>query len=138
MAKNKIEDLQVGQFYEKEVIVTEEIGREFANISKDFNPIHLNEEIASQSRFGRKIVHGMLFGGYISGIIGNEFPGEGSVYLNQELSFRKPVYYGVKVTVRVEIEGIDMMKKRLTLKTVCSDEEGNLLINGKALIMLEN
>lgn len=138
MAKNKIENLQVGQFYEKEFIVTEDIGEKFAEISKDYNPIHLNKEIAEQSRFKQRIVHGMLFGSYISGIIGNEFPGEGSVYLNQELSFRKPIYYDASVIVRVEIEDINLEKKRLTLKTICTDKENQLLIDGRALVLLEN
>lgn len=138
MAKNRIEDLQIGQFYEAEYIVTDDIGNQFAEISKDYNPIHLNEEIAAKSRFKQKIVHGMLFGSYISGIIGNKFPGEGSVYLNQELSFRRPIYYGVPVVIRVEIESIDLEKKRLTLKTICTDMEKRLLVDGKALILLED
>ena len=138
MAKNKIEDLQAGQYYEKEFVITEDIGEEFAQISKDFNPIHLDAGIAKQSRFKKKIVHGMLLGSYISGIIGNEFPGEGSVYLNQELSFRRPVYYDTPVIVRVEIAEINLSKKRLTLKTVCRDNRNDILIDGKALILLEN
>lgn len=138
MAKNKIEELQVGQYYEKEFVITEDIGEKFAQISKDFNPIHLDAGIAGQSRFKKKIVHGMLLGSYISGIIGNEFPGEGSVYLNQNLSFRKPVFYDTTVIVRVEIIEIDLLKKRLTLKTVCVDNNNDILIDGEALILLEN
>ncbi|MDE6759411.1 MAG: MaoC family dehydratase [Lachnospiraceae bacterium] len=138
MAINKIEDLKVGQYYEKEFIVTEDIGAEFARISKDFNPIHLDECIARKSRFNQKIVHGMLLGSYISGIIGNEFPGEGSVYLNQEFSFRRPVYYNVPIIVKVEIIEIDLAKKHIMLETVCMNGEKDILIKGKALILLEN
>ena len=138
MAKNTIEDLKIGQFYEKEFVVTEDIGVKFAEISKDFNPIHLDSEVASKSRFKQRIVHGMLFGSYISGIIGNEFPGEGSVYLKQDLSFRRPVYYGVPVIIRVEIEDINFEKKRLTLRTTCKNKEDELLVDGTALILLEN
>ncbi len=138
MAKNKIENLEVGQYYEQEFVVTEEMGEEFAKISKDFNPIHLDEKAAAQTRFKKKIVHGMLMASYISGIIGNEFPGEGSVYMGQNLSFRGPVYYNNKVIVRVEVTEINLEKKRLKLSTTCRNENEELLILGDALVMLDN
>ena len=138
MAKNKIENLEVGQYYEQEFVVTEEMGEEFAKISKDFNPIHLDEKAAAQTRFKKKIVHGMLMASYISGIIGNEFPGEGSVYMGQNLSFRGPVYYNNKVIVRVEVPEINLEKKRLKLSTTCRNENEELLILGDALVMLDN
>lgn len=138
MAKNKIEDLRVGQYYEQEFVITEDMGAEFAKISKDFNPIHLDEETAAQTRFKKRIVHGMLLGSYISGIIGNKFPGEGTVYMGQNLSFRGPVYYNEKVIIRVEITEMNLEKKRLTLSTTCRNENEDMLILGEALVMLDN
>lgn len=128
---------KAGDFYEKEYLITEDIGKQFADVSGDYNPIHLEEEIASKTRFGRKIVHGMLIGSYISGIIGNEFPGNGSVYLKQDLSFRRPVYYNSKVKIRIEVAEVNIEKKRLTLSTQCFDSEENMLVDGKALILFE-
>lgn len=137
MAKNKIENLKVGHYYEQEFVVTEEIGLEFAKISKDFNPIHIDEEVAAKTRFKKRIVHGMLLGSYISGIIGNEFPGDGTVYMGQNLSFRSPIYYDKKVIVRIEITERDLEKKRLKLSTTCRNENGDMLIIGDALVMLD-
>ncbi len=127
---------RIGQFYEKEVTITSEIGKEFARISGDFNPIHLDEKYAEETRFGKRIVHGMLIGSYISGIIGNEFPGQGSIYLNQDLKFRRPIFYDKKVIIRVEIISVDEEKSRLKLRTSCL-EDNDVLVDGEALIYME-
>lgn len=134
----KINDFKIGQYHEEQFIVTEEEGRRFAEITKDFNPIHLDETYVQNFRFGKKIVHGMLVGGFISGVIGNKFPGPGSVYMGQDFWFRKPIFYNTKIIVRVEIVKIDHDKKRIYLKTVCKSESGEMLIEGNAKVMLDN
>lgn len=138
MRKYNIDDLYVNQYYEKNFCVTEEVGAQFAEISKDFNPIHLDEETAGKSRFGRKIVHGMLIGSYFSGIIGSEFPGTGSIYISQSFRFKRPVYYNENITIRVEVAAVDRVKTRVTLKTQCIDSQGEILVDGVAEILFEN
>lgn len=138
MGKYNISELYEGQFYEEEFIISEDMGEAFAKISNDFNPIHLDAQIAAKSRFGKKIVHGMLIGSYFSGIIGNKFPGAGSVYISQDISFRKPIYYNTNIKVRVEITAIDKERKRIFLKTQCLDTDDILLVDGNAKILLES
>lgn len=138
MAKNRFADLKVGQYYEQRYVIEEKAGEEFAAISGDYNPIHLDEEVAEKSIFKKKIVHGMLVGSYISGIIGNEFPGEGSIYMTQNLSFMKPIYYNETIIIRIEITDLVMERKRVYLKTICTNEQGEILVNGDALIKLDN
>lgn len=118
-------------------MITEDMGSEFANISQDFNPIHLDSDIAAQSRFRKKIVHGMMIGSYFSGIIGNTFPGAGSVYISQELLFKCPVYYDMTISIRVEVSNIDLEKNRVDLLTQCFDMDRKLLVDGKAKILFE-
>lgn len=138
MEKYSISELYVGQYYETEISVKEEMGVIFAEISKDHNPIHLDSKAAEKSRFGRKIVHGMLIGSYFSGIIGNEFPGPGSIYVSQKIFFRRPVYYDVNVKIKVEITGVNKEKRRVILRTQCINEEKKILVDGEAEIMLDN
>lgn len=138
MGKYNINELYVGQYYEKEIFVTENMGVMFAEISKDYNPIHLDSKVAKESRFGRKIVHGMLIGSYFSGIIGNEFPGAGTIYVSQKVFFRRPVYYDVKIKIKVEITGINKEKSRVFLKTQCISAEEEILVDGEAEILLDN
>ena len=70
-----MKELSVGQKAEKDFIVTKETGVAYADVSGDKNPLHLDENYAKNTRFGREIAHGMLLGGYISGMIGMELPG---------------------------------------------------------------
>lgn len=137
MKKKSVEELSVGDYYEKKFIISEEMGRDFAKISQDYNPIHLDIEEASRSRFGKKIVHGMLIGSYFSGIIGNQFPGAGSVYISQEILFKRPVYYDTEILIRVEIIDVVREKKHVLLRTTCFNLEQELLVDGKAKILFE-
>lgn len=137
MEKYTINDLYVGQFYEEKFLVTEEMGMQFAKISQDYNPIHLDDEAALKSRFGRKIVHGMLIGSYFSGIIGNKFPGAGSVYISQDIFFKRPIYYNTEITIKVEVIDINQEKEHVSLRTQCCDLDNNIVVDGNAKILFE-
>ncbi len=113
--------------------VTSKMVEDFAEASFDKNPIHLSDSYASSTQFKRRIAHGMLFGSLISAIIGNDFPGNGTIYLNQYLSFRKPVFLGDIVEIVVKITDIDE-KGWLTLETNCYTD-GNAVIEGNALVI---
>lgn len=136
MEGRRIEDLRIGQGAEREFLVTEDMGRKFAGLTGDFNPLHLDGEYAGQTAFKGKIAHGMLVAGFISGVIGNDFPGKGSIYMKQDLSFLRPVRYGDVIRVRVEAAGIDDAESRVELKTDCYNGRGEKVISGTALVML--
>ncbi len=75
----------------------------FAEVTGDRNPVHLDETFAQQTRFGRRIAHGMLTASLISSVLANQLPGEGSIYLGQTLQFVAPVFPGDAVTARVTV-----------------------------------
>ncbi len=129
-----MKELSVGLRAEKEFLVTEETGAAFAEISQDKNPLHLDEEYAAQTRFGRRIAHGMLAGSYISAMIGMELPGEGAVYMKQELTFLKPVYYGDTLRVEIVVSKLQTEKKRAVLSTNCYNQRGEQVVAGSALV----
>ena len=113
------------------------MGEKFADVSGDKNHIHLDEDFAEQTRFGKRIVHGMLIGSYFSAIIGNDFPGNGTIYLNQSMIFKNPIYYNSDVIIRIEIKSIDRQKNRLLLSTTCRDYNDKILVDGEALVLYE-
>ncbi len=116
----------------KKFKITEDIVNNFAIISQDFNPIHLDEEYAKKSIFQKKITHGMLLGSYISGLIANEYPGKGSIYLEQSLSFKNPCFIGDEVEVIVELIYQENYKYKLSTKVLRKDI---ILVEGEALIL---
>lgn len=132
----RFEDLKIGMSYEmKRAFSKDEVGQ-FAALSYDTNPIHLDVEYAKKSLFGRLIVPGFLTGSLFSAIIGAKFPGEGSIYLNQMMNFRSPVYLDQEITAVVSVKELYPEKHRVLLDTYCHDESGKILIEGTALVKL--
>lgn len=124
----------IGQKASAKKTITDKDVQDFARISGDYNPVHLDEEYASKTRFGRRIVHGILVSSLISKVIGTDLPGKGTIYLSQNLKFMKPVYIGDEIEAEVEIADWDLKKKRMKLKTIV--KRGNeCVIEGEALVM---
>jgi 3-hydroxybutyryl-CoA dehydratase len=110
--------------------------RAFADVTGDHNPIHLDEEFAKQTRFGRRIAHGMLSASLISAVIANELPGQGSIYLGQTLEFVAPVFPGDTVIARVTVISIREDKPIIKLETVCTNQRDEVVIKGEATVFV--
>lgn len=131
----KYVDIQVGDKASMSKTVTEYDVYTFAGVTGDFNPVHINEQFAKTTMFKGRIAHGMLSAGFISAVLGTELPGVNTIYLAQELAFKAPVKIGDTVTATVEvIEKIDA-KNRLVMKTIATNQDGIVVMDGKATVM---
>jgi 3-hydroxybutyryl-CoA dehydratase len=130
-----IKELTVGQSYEKSFVITAEMIERFAEATGDHNPIHLDEDYAGKSIFKQRVAQGMLQAGLLSGILGCHFPGVGTIYLSQTLKFIKPVFINDHITLRLEILEIISEKNRVRLETRFSNQNGEAVITGEALVM---
>ena len=133
----RIDEIQVGQVAEMAKTVTEADIALFAGVTGDFNPVHVDAVAAAQSRFGERIAHGMLSAGFISAVIAMRLPGPGSIYLSQSLRFTKPVRIGDTVTTRVEVVEVMAPKRRLRLATVCRNQNGETVVEGEAVVLVD-
>lgn len=106
----------------------------FSEASGDTNPIHLDDKYASNTIFKQKIIHGFLGGSIFSKILGTNFPGEGTIYLKQTLSFKRPMYINTTYTAIVDVLEIDENKSRAKISTNILDTNGNIVITGEALV----
>lgn len=131
----KIEEITPGMSASMSHVVTDEDVRKFAEVSGDHNPVHLDEDYAKDSRFGRRIAHGLFSASFFSGLFGTKLPGRGCVYAAQNLKFRRPVYIGDTVVATVTVLSVDTIKKRVLFSTVCS-VEGKEVILGDAEIFI--
>ena len=114
---------------------TEEDVKCFAQISGDTNPVHLDESVARQSIFGRRICHGVLVKGLISAVIGTDYPGNGTIYMEQDSRFLKPAYIGEKLQATVEVtEHINLEKHIIRLKTYVLNQNEEIVIDGYAVV----
>ncbi|MFV0440441.1 MAG: MaoC family dehydratase [Lachnospirales bacterium] len=129
------EDFEVGEKQEFAKTVTEADVYNFAGVTGDFNPAHLNEEYAKGTMFKTRIAHGMLSAGFISACLGTKLPGEGAIYMSQEMKFTAPVLIGDTVTATCEI--IEKLGKgKLRVKTTCTKQDGTVVIDGEAILMI--
>ena len=131
--KYYFKDISLGQTAEYEKQVTDEDVRKFADISGDYNPIHLNDEFAKDSMFGARIAHGILTASHISAVIGYIFPGPGWIYLGQSLQFRAPVKIGDTVHTAVEVTDTVAEKNIVELSTICKVGD-TVVLKGTATI----
>jgi 3-hydroxybutyryl-CoA dehydratase len=128
--------LKIGDSFSKSRLVTDELIRAFAELSGDFNPIHLDEEFAKTTRFGRRIAHGMLSGAIISAVLGYEFSERKIVYMSQTMRFTAPVFIGDTVTVTATVKHIREGKGIVTLETICTNQNGETLVTGESKVMI--
>ena len=130
------EELHVGMSAERTRIVNDDLVRRYAELTEDFNPVHVDEAAAAKSRFGGRIAHGMLSGGLISAVLGMDLPGPGALWLSQQMKFTRPVMLGDTITTRVEVLEVIPAKRRARLATTCRNQRGELTLDGEALIQM--
>jgi acyl dehydratase len=129
-------EIKIGDQFSSSREVTDEVIRKFAEVSGDYNPIHLDEEFAKTTRFGKRIAHGMLSGAFISAVLGYEFQERKIVYLSQTMKFTAPVFIGDTVTATATVTAIREDKGIITLDTTCTNQNGDLLVKGEAAVMI--
>lgn len=127
--------LQIGDTASLSKTITDDDIHSFADITGDHNPMHVDDEFAKHTRFGRRIAHGMLSASLISSVIANELPGRGSIYLSQTLQFVAPVFPGDVVTVRVTVTAVREDKPIVKLETVCLNQRNETVIRGEATVL---
>lgn len=108
--------------------------RDFARLSLDANPVHLDDDFAATTIFGRRIAHGLYVASFISAVLANELPGPGTIYLSQELKFTKPAYIGDVITAAVTVTD-EPKPNRYLLNTSCTNQAGDVLVQGTALVL---
>ena len=128
--------IQIGDTASITKIFTESDVQQFAALSEDRNPVHLDEEFAKTSIFKQRIVHGMLSASLFSGLLGEQLPGQGTIYLGQKLKFTAPVPIGEQITAIVEVINIREDKPIATLRTFCKDSRANIVIDGEAVVLM--
>ena len=129
-----VEDLEIGMSRMQERKITQNDILLFSKVSGDENPVHLDEEYAKQTIFGRRIAHGMLTASLISAVIAEQLPGHGTVYLSQMLKFVRPVLPGQFVTTTVCVSHIEYSNRRVTLDCECKVDQ-KIVLAGEAIVL---
>ena len=135
MTGRTLEELKVGDSADLvRQVSTEDIAAFVAAVG-DTNPLHSDEAFAAGTRFKGVIAPGILTAGLISAVVGTRLPGTGTVYLSQDLRFHEPVRPGDTITARAEVIEVIHERKRVRLKTTCSNQHGTVVLSGEAIVM---
>ena len=130
MGLHTIDDFEVGQHVTFTKTFTEDDVERFIEITGDVNPLHVDEEFAKGTQFGRRVLHGMLTASMFSTMVGMFLPGRGAIYRSQSIRFLLPVHAGETVTAHFVVRSIDRGKHRLTIDSWIENEAGQRVLDG--------
>jgi len=129
-------DVKIGQKFSFQVKITKEMVDTFAHLSGDFNPLHMDDEYAKKTQFGKRICHGFLLSSLFSQLVGMHLPGMNSLYFSQSLNFRSPGYIGDEVVVEGKITEKSPALNLITMETQITNQDGKCLIDGLGKIII--
>ena len=126
--------IKIGDSAFIEVCATDELVQSIAKVSGDCNPVHLDEEYASTTIFGKRIAHVLLCLNAVSNILGTVLPGEGTILISQSFKYKAPVYIGDTVKTEVTVTDIKTEKKVYILGCVCTNQDGKIVMEGESVV----
>ena len=108
---------------------------DFAAVTGDTNPIHLDAEFAATTRFKKTILHGMLSASIFSKVFGTEYPGSGTVYVGQTLEFKRPMYPDEPYIATFKITNCDAVSGVIVIECLVKDSQSKVCLSGTATLM---
>ena len=129
-------EIKIGLEHHFEISIDEKLERDFAKISGDFNPLHMDEQYAKKTKFGKRVCHGMLLGSFFSRLVGMYLPGKNALYFSQNLNFVEPCFIGDIVIVKGKIINKSESTKMIKIETTIKNNTGKLLVEGIAQVLV--
>ena len=131
-----LDEIKVGLKKKFQVTITESMLNDFAKLSGDYNPLHMNEEYASSTSFKKRVCSGMFLSSFFSRLVGMYLPGKHALHISQSSNFANPCFMGEKITVEGEVVDKSIATKIIKLKTTITNESGKIIIDGKAMVIV--
>ena len=132
----KLEDIKVGQKTQFKVKITKEMIDEFAKLSGDYNPLHMDDDYANSTGFKKKVCHGMMLASFFSKLVGMHIPGRNALYMSQSLKFISPCFVNDEIVVEGEVLDKSTSTRIITLRTKITNSFGNDLVDGNAKVIV--
>ena len=137
-ANYKFDDITIGLTKEFSIKITESMLDNFAEFSGDYNELHVDENYASTTSFGKRVCHGMLLASFFSRLVGMSIPGKNALYFSQSINFQSPCFIGDQILVRGEVIEKSGFEHMITIKTTILNQDSKCLIDGIAKVIVQN
>ena len=138
LSEYTFDEIEIGLTKQFQVTITESMVDDFAKLSGDFSPIHMDNSYASKTTFQRRVVHGMLLASFLSRIAGMYLPGKHALYFSQSLDFRNPCFIGDIVTVSSSVVDKSASTKILKIDSKISNQDGKILLSGIGRVIVRD
>ena len=138
ISEYSLNEIEIGFKKKFEIIITEPMLSDFAKLSGDYNPLHMNEEYATSTSFKKRVCSGMFLSTFFSRLVGMYLPGKHALYFSQSLNFVNPCFVGDKITIEGEVTDKSIATKIITLKTTITNESRKKIIDGEAQVIVRD
>ena len=138
IADYTFDEIDIGLEKSFSVTITESMVEHFAELSGDYSPIHMDNDYAKTTSFGKRVVHGMLLASFLSRIDGRYLPGKHALYFSQSVDFRNPCFIGDVVTVSSQVIDKSVSTKILKIKSEIMNQNGQILLSGLGRVMVRD
>tara|TARA_B100001540_G_scaffold279736_1_gene268706 strand:+ start:55 stop:486 length:432 start_codon:yes stop_codon:yes gene_type:complete len=132
------EDIEIGLSKEFEVVITESLVNDFAKVSGDYSPIHMDETYAKSTTFKKRVVHGMLLGSFLSRVDGMYLPGKHALYFSQSIEFHNPCFIGDTVKVNSKVIDKSESTKILKIESKITNQQNKILLYGIGRVIVRD
>lgn len=132
------DEIDIGLTKEFQITITESMVNNFANISGDFSPIHVDEEYAKSTSFGKRVAHGMLLASFLSRVDGMYLPGKHALYFSQNLEFHNPCFINDKIKISSIVVDKSESTKILKIESKITNQNDKLLLHGIGKVIVRN
>jgi 3-hydroxybutyryl-CoA dehydratase len=132
------DEIDIGLTKEFQITITESMVNNFANISGDFSPIHIDEEYAKSTSFGKRVAHGMLLASFLSRVDGMYLPGKHALYFSQNLEFHNPCFINDKIKISSKVIDKSESTKIIKIESKITNQNDKLLLHGIGKVIVRN
>ena len=132
------DEIEIGMQKSFKIFISEDYLDDFAKLSGDDNPLHMNEEYASSTSFKKRVCSGMFLSSFFSRLVGMYLPGKHALHISQSLNFVNPCFIGETITVGGKVIDKSPATKIIKLETTITNESGKRIIDGKAQVIVRD
>ena len=132
------DEIEIGMQKNFKIFISEDYLDDFAKLSGDDNPLHMNEEYASSTSFKKRVCSGMFLSSFFSRLVGMYLPGKHALHISQSLNFVNPCFIGEMITVEGKVIDKSPATKIIKLETTITNESGKRIIDGKAQVIVRD
>ena len=138
LSKYTFDEIEIGLTKQFQITITESMVDNFAKLTGDFSPIHMDEDYASTTTFQKRVVHGMLLASFLSKIDGMYLPGKHALYFSQSLDFRHPCFLGDTITISSVVIDKSSSTKILKIESKIVNQDRKILLSGIGRVIVRD